>query len=163
MQRHTVLVFTLIAFALAGFSFMRYAVTEEIKRAAYYAEQEERRFAGEIMFSGPYCHPDPHPALLLRIFFFVGLTAGAIAWTKSNLLPAGLALHLTSTFGAWYSKTREMMSWAETDLVSGLDRYLYLATIHDIAVMGIILFVALYFSARVISSALSVLETKRSP
>jgi hypothetical protein len=163
MKRKTLLAAALIAFGLAGFSYARYVVIANYERNKYFAEQQELERSGGIRFAGPYCHPDPHPPLLFKILLVVALICGSIAWTPSNMIPAGLSLYLTAQYGSWYSRTQQLLEYSERNLFWGIESYLYLATVHDIAVMTLVSSFALYFSAKSIRSGIFYITGPRSP
>jgi hypothetical protein len=152
MSRHTLLATTLVALGFASYSFASYSIKAEIKRTAYYAEQELIRQNGGITFSGPYCYPDPHPPRLLGFAFLIGITALVIRYGKGNVAPATLAMFTTWLFGKWYYWTQLAISYAESAQVEGLDRYFYDASLYDIAVLILMSFVALNFTANSLRS-----------
>ncbi|HMO80963.1 MAG TPA: hypothetical protein PKD24_09235 [Pyrinomonadaceae bacterium] len=160
MRRHTLMALTLVALGFASYSFADYTIKEEVKRTAFYAEQEWNSRNGGIVISGPYCYPDPHPGRLLGIAFLIGITALVIRYSRSNAVPAALALLTTWLFGGWYYWTRMAISFAESAEVKGLDRYFYNASPHDIAVMMMISFVALNFTARSLESVVHRFERR---
>ncbi len=144
-----------LAFGLSAFSFVSYQVRSGMELAAYYQEQEERRAKGGMIFSGPYCYPDPHPRRLLLLAFLTGVTALAIAYGKGNILPASLLLITTYLHGLWYRYTQETLAMTELYVPKNYDSFFLNASILDLAAIGLTTVAAMAFTAKVVGNILN--------
>lgn len=155
MKRKTLLAIMALAFGLSVFSFVSHQVRSGMERAAYYQEQEERRAKDGMIFSGPYCYPDPHPKRLLLLAFLTGVTALAIAYGKGNILPATLLIVITYMHGRWYRDTQETLAMAELYVPRNYDSFFLNASILDLAAIGLTAVAAIAFTAKVVGNILN--------
>lgn len=144
-----------LAFGLSAFSFVSYQVRSGMERAAYYQEQEERSAKGGMIFSGPYCYPDPHPRRLQLLAFLTGVSALAIAYGKGNILPATLLLVTSYMHGLWYRYTQETLAMAELYVPKNYDSFFLNASILDLAAIGLTTVAAMAFTAKVVGNILN--------
>lgn len=115
---------------MAGYISYNVGATE--KRNAYFQEQEESRARGLPSFSGPYCYPDSHPQLLLKIIFFAGLTLLLLLVLKKPAVSIPSAIFTFGLFPYWFFDTQRTLSMASTYEAGGIDRYLLNASVIDI-------------------------------
>lgn len=109
-----------------------YSLREEKKREAYFQEMEENRAQGLPTFSGPYCHPDPHPQKLRRIVLVTTLTFFLLIFLRNPAWSIPTALLAAGFFPYWYLQTQRDLALAEAYQPVLFDPYFLNASIFDL-------------------------------
>ena len=124
-----------LSFLAAGSSIaglIYYNVNEAKKREAYFQEQEEKLAAGEVVFSGPYCYPDPHSPLLTKIVLNTAITFVLLFFLKNPAWSFPTALFSVSIYSYWYLQTQRDLSLNSLYQPVWFDSYLLNASVLDL-------------------------------
>ncbi len=120
-------------------SYVTYTIKADRERDAYYQQQDEALAKGEGLFSGPYCFPDRRPGFLFGIAALIAISLTLVLTTENaswSILPSTAAL---SVYAFLYWDTQRAISIAESSFLTGLDSYIYRATVFDVIVITLIL------------------------
>ncbi len=123
---------SLIAAASSVSGLFYYSSNEEKKREAYFREMEESRAQGLPTFSGPYCHPDPHPRILTKIVLMTTITFFFLLFLKNPFWSIPTALMAFALFPYWYMQTQRDLAFAGSYQPVLFDQYFLNASIFDL-------------------------------
>lgn len=130
--RRLILIVASFAFLSTLAGCIAYDVSSTIKRDAYFQEQEQNRLNGLPSFSGPYCYPDSHPALLLKICGLSGITLLCSFAFMNPVWSMFTAFFTLSRFPLWYFETQRLLTDSPFYQPQGYDRFLINAGVFDL-------------------------------
>lgn len=122
--------FLTFASSLAGY--ISYDVHSTLKRDAYFREQDENLAKGLPSFAGPYCFPDSHPQLLIKIVFLSLITFIVLALLKKPVWSLPFAILTFGMFPYWFLETQSTLALSSSYIAKGVNAYLIHAGLFDI-------------------------------
>lgn len=125
------LAFAALIFSISGY--VSYTAKADFERSEYFRIQEEKMARNELVFSGPYCHPDRHPQLLFSIVFLSGATFLSVCFAKWYLFSSLFTVASLSRFGYWFFDTRKQLVYDELGIAKGINRVFYNVGDSDLA------------------------------
>jgi hypothetical protein len=117
------LTLSFLAFVSSAGGCLTYTIREDMKRNAYFREQEENGKRGLPSFAGPYCFPDPHPLLLRKVLLLTFITFLMILVFRNPIWAAPAALANFAIYPYWYWNTQKTLEMAELYVPKGFDVY----------------------------------------
>lgn len=133
-ERKALLIVGLATFIFSIAGFVSYNVKEDLKRAEYYRQQDENQAQGKPVFAGPYCFPDKHPHLLLKITGAASLTFLLLIFSKRYFLSTLSTFGLFGLFIAWYLATQNELRYVDWGIFQSIDRFFFKAGDFDLTV-----------------------------
>ena len=140
--------FLAVAFAAFIFSisgYISYTVKADFERSEYFRIQEEKMARNELVFSGPYCHPDRHPQFLFSIVLLSGAVFLSLCFAKLYLFSFFFTIVSISRFIYRFFETGNEFFYDQLGILSGINRIFHYAGEFDLNIVVLFLLSILLF------------------